>query len=511
MPKLGIDFGTTNSLAVAYDKKEHQFHYFNYIGSKVVPTSSTVWYHDNKIEIGKVARDNINKFSDVDGHHFEKSIKSSFGTDTNRYVFGKPVKPHEIASLIIKELKDNAIKNQAEEIGIDMSKAVFTVPINFSGKARNDLRKSANDAGLEVSTFIHEPFAAIIGYYFTSIQTSYDDVLSKLRSLDGQYLLTFDWGGGTLDITVVKVEGGKMKEVGTAELSGIAGDEFDKKIANFVWNKFCDKVSENYSRAELEKIKNEKWDRLLANAERCKIDLSTREETDFYVDYITEDDDIDEIVSQDDLNELLNDSLELANSRISEALKTAGIDANEISHVLLTGGTCYIPAVQEKMKKRFGHRVEIVKDADLVIAQGAAVISELGWLPFLTKDILVELCDDSYWAMFEKGTPVAAEKDAERSEVFTCVDQRKDIAKIIICEGTDQQKDKNLAILNVPVLGDHRFGDDIYVQATLDKDIVLTIKAHSKMVMGYDERTENYSIQKTAKIHQLCFGLSFEV
>ena len=510
MPKLGIDFGTTNSLAVAYDKKDHTFHYFNYIGSKPVPTSSTVWYHDNKVEIGKVARENINKFSNVDGHHFEKSIKSSFGTDSNRYVFGKPVKPYEIASLIIKELKETAISNQAEDIGIDMSKAVFTVPINFSGKARNDLRKSANDAGMEVATFIHEPFAAIIGYYFTSVQGTYADVISKLRSLDGQYLLTFDWGGGTLDITVVKVENGKMKEIGTSELTGIAGDEFDKKIANFVWNKFCNKVCDRYNIAELEKIKNEKWDRLLTNAERCKIDLSLREETDYFVDYITEDDDIDEIITRDDLNELLNDSLELANARISDALKTAGIDANEISHVLLTGGTCYIPSVQEKMKKRFGHRVEVVKDADLVIAQGAAVISELGWLPFLTKDVLIELCDDSYWAMFEKGTPVAAEKNAEKSEVFTCVDQRKDIAKVIVCEGIDQQKDKNLAILNVPVLGDHRFGDDIYVQGTLDKDIVLTVKAHSKMVKGYG-RDEEYSVQKTAKIHQLCFGLSFEV
>ena len=234
MPKLGIDFGTTNSLAVAYDKKEHEFHYFNYIGSKPVPISSTVWYHDNKVEIGKVARENINKFSNVDGHHFEKSIKSAFGKDANRYGFGKAVKPHEVASLIIKELKNTAVKNGAEDIGIDMSKAVFTVPINFSGKARNDLRKSANDAGMEVSTFIHEPFAAIVGYYFTSIQTSYEDVVSKLRSLDGRYMLTFDWGGGTLDITVVKVEEGKMKEIGTAELTGVAGDEFDKKIANFV-------------------------------------------------------------------------------------------------------------------------------------------------------------------------------------------------------------------------------------------------------------------------------------
>lgn len=510
MPKLGIDFGTTNSLAVAYNKEKHKFHYFTSLNGETTPIPSTVWYHDNKIEIGQLARENINKFSNVDGHHFEKSIKSSLGTDVNKYIFGKSVKPYEIASLIIKELKEIAIKNQAEEIGVDMSKAVFTVPINFSGKARNDLRKSANDAGIEVATFIHEPLAAIIGYYFSSIQTSYDDVISKLHSLDNKYILVFDWGGGTLDITVVKVENGKMNEVGTAELTGIAGDEFDKKIVDFVWNKFCKKVSDKYSIAELEEIKNEKIDRLLSNAEKCKIKLSSVFETEYLVEVITEDDDISEIITQDDLKELLSDSLELADARISEALKAAGIADNEISHVLLTGGTCYIPSIQEKMKKRFGHRVEMVKDADLVIAQGAAVISELGWLPFLTKDISIELCDDSYWDMFEKGTPVGAEKDAVKSEVFTCVDQRNSIAKVIVCECSEKGKDKNLAVLNVPILGDHRFGDDIFIQGILDKDIVLTVKAHSKMVKGYG-KDEEYSIQKTAKIHQLCFGLEFNV
>lgn len=508
MPHLGIDFGTTNSLAVAYSKQEHEFYYFSKIGSKPVPVSSTVWYHDNIIEIGNSARRNIHKYADVEGHHFEKSIKSFLGTDVNRYIFGQAVKPYEIAALILKKLKDMAINQwKALDTGVDMTKAVFTIPINFSGTARSDLRKSANEAGIEVSTFVHEPFAAIVGYYFTSIQTSYEDVIERLRSLNGQYVLTFDWGGGTLDITVVKIENGKMKEMGTAELSGIAGDEFDKKIADYVWNRFCDKLDSKYLPTYLEQCKKAKWDRLLSIAEECKIALSTSDKYEYELYYAVDDEDISEVITRDEFADLIKETLDLANLKISEALETANINANEISHVLLTGGSCYIPAVQNKMRERFGHRVEIVKDADLVIAQGAAVIAELGWLPFLTKDIQIELCDNSFWPLFEKDMPIASGKVAKNSEIFTCVDQRSKRAKIIVCEGTNQKKDKNLAVLNVPVLADQRFGDDIYIEGILDKDIVLTINAHSKMVNDY---YDNYSVQKTEKIHQLCFGLDFE-
>ena len=87
---------------------------------------------------------------------------------------------------------------------------------------------------------------------------------------------------------------------------------------------------------------------------------------------------------------------------------------------------------------------------------------EMGWLPFLTKDTQIELSDGSFWPIFEQGMPVAAQKSAHNSEVFSCVDQRQKRAKIIICEGRGQHKDKNLAIMNIPLLGDARFGDDIF-------------------------------------------------
>ena len=166
--------GTTNSLMVAYDKNNNEFTYFSYDGERPSPISSTVWYNDNKINVGSTARENIYRYSEIPGHHFEKSIKLKLGTDYVANIFGQTVSPSLVAAEILKHIKTVAVKDfKADKVVDDLRKAVFTVPINFSGKARKDLRNAANEAGIEVSTFIHEPFAAIVGYYFTKEKRNY--------------------------------------------------------------------------------------------------------------------------------------------------------------------------------------------------------------------------------------------------------------------------------------------------------------------------------------------------
>lgn len=510
MPNIGVDFGTTNSLIVAYNKETNKFTYFNFYRKIPIPTSSTVWYHDDIVEVGTIARNNINSYGDVEGHHFERSIKLKLGTEQHLNIFGSVVSPYKVAGEILSHLKKRAIEDwNANMAGVDLNRAVFTVPINFGGKARRDLRRAANEAGIEITTFIHEPFAAIVGYFFTKYsEHTCDETVKRLETLNGKYLLTFDWGGGTLDITVVQVRDGKIFELGTTELTNIAGDAFDEYIAKYAWNNFLEEYGAKYNEIFLENVRKKKWDRLITVAEQCKMKLSQRNEADFILERVTENEDIFLTITRKDFENLISDALDKACNKIDEALQQAGVQEIDISHVLLTGGTCYIPAVQERLREKFGARVEKVQNADLLIAQGAAVIAEMGWLPFLTKDTLIELSDGSFWPIYENGTPIAAQGTASREDVFSCVDQRKKIAKVIVCEGFGQKKDKNLAILNVPLLGDARFGDDVIIEAELDKNIVMTIKGHSKMVHGYG-KDEGYSIRKSAEIHQLCFGLDF--
>lgn len=516
MAQLGIDFGTTNSLFVAYDKNYNKFTYFKFagpLGDTPIPTSSTIWYHDNSVKVGSEAKENIYNFDGVEGHHFEKSIKSKLGQECGVNVLGNILQPYIIAAEILKHLKKVAIECwAANQVGskVDIHTAIFTVPINFNGIQRQALRKAAHEAGIEVITFIHEPFAAIIGYYFTKgTGNTTKEIISEIQQLNGKYLLTFDWGGGTLDITVIKVENGKMLEVGTAELTGKAGDKFDEDIANWAWTKFLNKNASNYNEAFLEQKRKEKWDVMLARAESCKISLSTNESANFIIADIVDKIHISEQLTRSDFRNLIENTLIDASNEIDKAIKEAHIGDINIDHVLLTGGTSYIPFVQEKIVEKFGHRVSPVRDAELLIARGAAVIAEMGWLPFLTKDISLQLSDDSLYPIFEKGTNVAVANNAKKSEDLVCVDNRGGDAKIIIVEGSGQRKDRNLAVLKVPVLNHANFNDDIKLDAVIDHNIILKISARSFMVHGFRQPEEEYSIEKSVEVHQLSFGLNF--
>jgi molecular chaperone DnaK (HSP70) len=514
MAQIGIDFGTTNSLLVAYNKDRNMFYYFSFDEFRnPTPTSSTVWYYDQTKVIGSEAREKINTYSHLEGHHFEKSIKLKLGQQNGINIFGKSVQPYIIAADILKH-----IKNKAEQIekeypsGVDFNRAIFTIPINFDGVQRNALRKAAQEAGIEVTTFIHEPFAAVVGHFFTKeTDLSAFSVINKLENLNGKFLLIFDWGGGTLDITVVKVENGKMLELGTAELTGKAGDKFDEDIAKWAWSKFLERHGEKYNEAIIEQKRKENWDKLVSRAERCKIFLSTQNSVDFRAEDIIDNLGITENLTREDFEKLIEHTLLDASNEIDKAIKEAGIGEVNIDLVLLTGGSCYIPAVQEKLKDKFGHKVNTVKRADSLIAEGAAVISEMGWLPFLTKDISIQLSDDSLYPIFEKNTTIAADGEARKSEDLVCSDNRGGDAKIIIVEGDGQRKDKNLAILKVPVRNNSKFNDDIKLDAILNRDIILKVMARSLMVNVEHKRPEDeFTVQKSTEIHQLCFGLDFK-
>lgn len=513
MDKIGVDFGTTNSLLVAYNKVNNKFTYFNFDKFNVgrpAPTSSTIWYHDNQIIVGSEARNNINKYAGVPGHHFERSIKLKLGQGNGINIFGENVQPYFIAAEILKHIKNTAINERQANLAADMNNAIFTVPINFNGKQRSALRRAAQEAGIEVKTFIHEPFAAIIGYYFskgTGQETQ--QIIHELKELEDQFILTFDWGGGTLDITVVKVKDGKMLELGTAELTGKAGDKFDEDIAYWAWSKFLNKYGSEYDEAFLEQKRKDNWDRILARAERCKITLSTKEKAFFGVTNIVDNLHISEEITRQDFESLIENTILEACNEIDNAIKTAQIGDININQVLLVGGTSNIPAVQNKLRQKFGHKVNAINNSELLIAQGAAVISEMGWLPFLTKDISIQLSDDSLYPIFEKNTPIASGGEAKRSEDLVCNDNRGGEAKIIIVEGEGQRKDKNLTILKVPVLNHARFNDDIKLDAIIDRNIILKISAHSLQVRGYRQPEDEFSVLKETEVHQLCFGLDF--
>jgi molecular chaperone DnaK len=505
MSGIGIDFGTTNSSLVAFIKKDDffskggTFEYFGSINEKEKPTPSVVWYHDKRIDVGKDAKDNYNKFCDVPGHHMETSIKSKLGTDKKVSIFGQLTDPYKVASKIIEHLIKIAEMSHAAKAGISLNKAVFSIPINFNGRQRADLRKAAHEAGIEVDTFIHEPFAALIGYLYSESSYQYQDIP------DSSYVLVFDWGGGTLDITVVKKEKEQMYEVGTGELSGIAGDKFDDELAVHVKNRFQDTYSGVFSPEYIRKKLSEKRDRILSNSEKCKIALSSKTEANIYIEDIIYDEsarkhfNIDEMINRSDFEACIQHHVQAASSCIHDAIRAAGISPEQISFVLMTGGTSNIPLVRKTIENMFGSRVKIASNSEMVIAQGAAVVAEMGWSPYLSKSIMVELSDGSYWTAFEQGMPLVREKMPAKKEVFTCVDTRDSEAKVIIAEGRSDKKDRNLAVINIPVLNfpTLHYPDELEIDFSINENIILTVSGYGKQA----------GKRKHIELHDVCFGL----
>ncbi len=121
-------------------------------------------------------------------------------------IFGTKVSGWQVAAEIFRHLKHDA----QQSYGTEVSSAVVTIPVNFDGRARRDLRRAAHEAGIYIKTFVHEPFAAIVGYCYSGKGNR------TLQQRDGEKILVFDWGGGTLDITIGQVEGGTISELATS-------------------------------------------------------------------------------------------------------------------------------------------------------------------------------------------------------------------------------------------------------------------------------------------------------
>lgn len=228
---VGIDFGTTNSIAAIYKiaLRETQPLY----GETTFPHPSVVWYKaDGSVIVGANAKKNIMGFSEVAGNRFVSSIKRRLGRDESISVFGLRKPAYEVAADIFRHI----IRDAETRHRCLIKTGVVTIPIYFDGWQRRELRKAADAAGFFIKTFVHEPFAAIVGYCHRKGHGLH------MEHMEGQIFLVFDWGGGTLDITVAQVINSELTELATGGISDRAGDYFNKKMEKYAISGFREKL-----------------------------------------------------------------------------------------------------------------------------------------------------------------------------------------------------------------------------------------------------------------------------
>jgi molecular chaperone DnaK (HSP70) len=462
--EYGIDFGTTNSVLAIYDL-------YNDDCYAKTPEPSVVWFNGSDVTVGRKAKLSINSYVNVPGNTFVTSIKSKLGKNEEVYVLGESRPAYQIASIIFEHLK------LASEENIDH--AVVTVPVKFNGKQRADIRRAANDAGIFVKNFIHEPFAGVIGYTEGSLGKQ-----SRLN-FEGKYVLVFDWGGGTLDITVVKKEGNKYFEVSTGGIPNKAGDHFDRLIESFLTEKFVDKNAINPLALLVDPRKK---DELIGRSEEQKIELSRTGEDfgkvmiqNFYNDG-ERNYNLIETIYRDEFEKLIKFTVDEAMREIDETLAQAGITTEQISLALLIGGSTKIPYVVSQIEKMFGSRTHEVKNSDTIIAEGAAIISKNNWKPYLVNPIKIQLSDDSYYSVFENGELLIPGQTAKEVTLFV-TDKRSGEANLIITEQRNGNEMVTLDVLNIPIsqnLSDKMI-ERVTVQFTVNEDLVIHVNAFGQV------------------------------
>ena len=428
---FGIDFGTTNSIAAAWGDDVRKIQaapvaFWDTGEDRKRPHASVVWYSpDAEPIVGNSARARMGALSGSMGHRFIRSIKRSLGDDRpHELLGGRRAAGYEIASEIFRHLRADAAKSQITGRR-EIDECVVTVPVTFSGRQRRDIRRAVEHAGMRLKGFLHEPFAAMISHFYDADQ--------KLNGARDQRVLVFDWGGGTLDVCIVQVskDGTRIVELAHGGIEDRAGDDFDHRLMARLRTAFLNRHHE-LADEELELLGDVR-DRFWLEAEAGKIALSKTSKAAVTVANFFQKDgsiyDLEENVTRSEFEALIEPEVEASVRTVSRSLERARLTPGSIDHVLLVGGTSYIPLIRERLETLFGHKVQVAHEPDAAIARGAAIVAAEGWHSFNALPLGIKLCDGSFFDVLRAGAPLDA--TSSRRLVFYCTDWRIGSANLI--------------------------------------------------------------------------------
>lgn len=410
---IGIDFGTTNSV-VAVKEGGDIIIVPNKRGSRLTPSAFAI-SKNNELLIGEIAKNQ----AVLNPENTVLSIKRYLGTDFKAQIQGKEYMPQEIASMIIRELKENAEKFLETEL----NQAVITVPAYFNDNQRQAVKDAGRIAGLEVLRIINEPTAAALAY--------------GLTNKDAQTILVYDLGGGTFDVSILELGGGVFEVISTNGNNFLGGDDFDNKIIEYLVNKFYEATNIDLSkdRMAMQKLKEE--------AENAKKTLSDAEIASINIPFITADGagpkHLQAEISRDEFNELTKELVEATMEPMFKALEDAGKTPSDIDKIILVGGSTRIPAVQESIEKVIGKKPSRSINPDECVAVGAAVQASI--LSGADKGIvLVDVIPltlglknepDIFVPIIKRNTPIPVSE----TNLFTTVADNQSVVEINILQG----------------------------------------------------------------------------
>ena len=383
---IGIDLGTTNS-AFAYMVAGKPEVITNSEGDRTTPSVVAITKKGDRL-IGKVAqRQRVTnpentiygikrligrKYDDKEVQEDKKNVpfkitKSDKNDSVNVTLGGKEYTPEAVSAMILSKIKADAEAYLGEKV----TEAIITVPAYFDDSQRQATKDAGKIAGLEVRRIINEPTAAALAY--------------GLDKKDDQKIVVFDLGGGTFDVSVLELGDGVFEVKSTNGDTHLGGEDFDNKIVDYILKDFEDKngIDLRKDAAAMQRIKDE--------AEKAKKELSSANETEINLPYITADADgpkhLELTLTRAKLEELVAPLLDRLDGPVKKALSDADLSAKDINEIVMVGGMTRMPAVVERVKKFFGKDPMQGVNPDEVVAVGAAI--QGGVLVGDVKDVLL--------------------------------------------------------------------------------------------------------------------------
>ena len=421
---IGIDLGTTNSCVAVMEGGEPVV-IPNSEGGRTTPSVVSFQASGERL-VGQVAK----RQAITNPDKTIISIKRHMGTDYKVGIDGKDYSPQEISSMILQKIKADAEAYLGEKV----TQAVITVPAYFNDSQRQATKDAGKIAGLEVLRIINEPTAASLAYGIDKTSTQ-------------EKILVYDLGGGTFDVSILELGDGVFQVLATNGDTFLGGDDFDQKIIDY--------IAEDFKKNNGIDLRNDKMalQRLKEVAEKAKIELSSSQQTNINLPFITANASgpkhIDMTFTRAKFNEITLDLVNRTLEPMKKALQDAGINIGNIDKVVLVGGSTRIPAIQEAVKNFTGKEPSKGVNPDECVAVGAAIQggilggdydnSNLLLLDVTPLSLGIETLGGVSTVIIERNTTIPVNK----SQVFSTAADNQTSVEIHIVQGERQMAADN--------------------------------------------------------------------